>query len=450
MKNSRILKDAAAVCTGALLLGFLWRVRGTHGWGSAWGLLAAGFVFTLFLTAAAGRENRPPVRLIALAAFSFMLTAPAWGTLLKQITGVLGGAAEGAAPTYISPAVGALYMALMGFGLAGMFGVMLGRCFTDRPWRARDYAVLLAVFLLASYGMKATLAHPFVTLVSPETTAAFRQGLAQAGIGKTPFGAYMAHFNAEGWAKKIAGGRHYYACVSAVSTAVGAAAAILTARFYIKDRFAAKTGAAVCGAFAFAITAADLFFFFDNGGLRGAGGFSLPEGFAAWSLWEYFTGFLAGALITAFILRAAPAKGAGEPLLGALPEKPQAALSFVLVCVGAVGANAVRPMLLRTDETPYSAAFAAAVGMVALVCCVLMCRKTGFRFERATPALPAALAAAFTLYFAALYFFAGSPEIENMRMLHNILAAVSAAVCAAVCIAWSAARLRRWQTGEPQ
>ncbi len=433
MKIRSALPGSFAVFVGALLTGFLWRVRGTHGWGSSWGLLAAGFLLTLYLTDAAGRKNRPPMRLIALAALSFMLTAPAWGTLLGQITGILGGAPEGSAPTYISPAQGVLFMTLMGFGLAGMFGVLLGRCFTDRQWRIRDYAAVLILFLVVFYGMKATLAHPLVKLLSPQATEAFRQGLSEAGITKTPFAAYLSHFNAEGWAKKIAGGRHYYACVSAISSAAGAAAAICAARFFVKDRFAARTGAVVCGAFAFAITAADLFFFFGNGGYRGAQGFALPQSFAAWSLWEYFTGFIAGGIITFFILRSAPETGAGEPLISKLPGKPQSALSFTLVCVGAVGLNAVRPMLVRTDETPYSVWLAVAAGIVTVALCVLTCRKCGFCFQNAGASLPAAICAVFTLYFAALYFFAGSPEIKNMNMLHNILAAVSAVVSAASC-----------------
>ena len=203
--------------------------------------------------------------------------------------------------------------------------------------------------------------------------------------------------------------------------------------FVFKDRFAARTGAVVCGAFAFAIAVADLFFFFGNGGYRGTQGFSLPQSFATWSLWEYFTGFIAGGFITYFILRAAPEKGAGEPLFSKLPQKPQAGLSFLLVCIGAVGLNAVRPVLLRTDEPPYAVWFAAAAGVAALGLCVLMCRKCGFCFQRASAALPAGLCAVFILYFAALYFFAGSPEIKNMGMLHSILAAVSAVCGAGTC-----------------
>ena len=48
-KENTALKTALHILLGALLMGLLWRVRGEHGWGSSWGLLNAGFVFTMFL-----------------------------------------------------------------------------------------------------------------------------------------------------------------------------------------------------------------------------------------------------------------------------------------------------------------------------------------------------------------------------------------------------------------
>ena len=42
-------KQIIEIIMGALLMGLLWRVRGEHGWGSSWGLLNAGFIFTLFI-----------------------------------------------------------------------------------------------------------------------------------------------------------------------------------------------------------------------------------------------------------------------------------------------------------------------------------------------------------------------------------------------------------------
>ena len=417
------LRTFALTLAGACLLGMMWRVRGTHGWGAAWGLLAAGTVFTLFLTAAAKRKDGPSPALIAVTALSFMFTAPAWGTLLQQITGVLGGLPEGADPVYVSPAAGALLMALMGFGLAALFGVLLGRCFSEKAWRLRDYAVLLAVFLAVLYGAKASLAHPLVRLIQPQAAEAFRNGLDAAGVDKSVFGAYMAHFNAEGWAKKIAGGRHYYACVSSVSSALAAAAAVLTARFYAKDRTAAKTGAFVCGAFAVSITLADLFFYFAAGGYHGAQGFSLPPRFAAWSLWEFFTGFLAGGAVTLYLLKTAPAAPTGETALQKLPQKAYTALAFVLFGIGAVGLNVVRPVLLRTEKNNLNVLFTAVAALCALALCLLLYKKKVFAPEdtrcRGFAAPVCAVLAAFT--FAAYFFIGDAPEIASPLSVHNLL-----------------------------
>lgn len=414
------------MCSGALLLALLWRVRGSHGWGAAWGLLSAGLVFTLFLAAALRQKKGPSVRLVALTAFSFMLTAPAWGTLLNQITGVLGGLPEGADPVYVSPFAGVLLMALMGFGLAAVFGVLLGRCFSSKVWRWQDYLVLLAVFFAVLYGAKASIAHPLVRLIQPEAAAAFQDGLSAAGIDKTPFTAYLAHFNAEGWAKKIAGGRHYYACVSAVSAALSAAASVLTARFFVNDRFAAKTGAVVCGAFAVSITVSDLFFFFANGGYHGAQGFSLPQNFAAWSLWEYFTGFFAGAIITAYLLRSTQQEDTAEHVLQKLPPKAQGAVTFVLVVIGALGLNIVRPALLRTEDGSFQIPAVIIAALLALAFGLVLCKIFGFSFQKADPhRFPALLCSVLTACIFIVYMFVGRPEIGNMAAVHNILVSLS-------------------------
>ena len=257
---------------------------------------------------------------------------------------------------------------------------------------------------------------------------------------KTPFGAYLAHFNAEGWAKKIDGGRHYYACVSAVASALAAVACILTARFFVKDRFAARTGAVVSGAFACSITLADLFYFFSAGGYHGEQGFSLPAHFAAWSLWEYFTGFLAGGLITAFVLRFAPAEDTEETLLCRLQPKPLGAVSFLLCCVGGIGVNVVRPVLRRTSDSAFFIPSVIVAGLLALAFCLLLCKKFGFAFEKADPhRFPALLCFVFTAYIFITYMFIGRPEIGNLADVHNLLFAFSFACAAAVSIRLSIA-----------
>ncbi len=423
------------VLTGAILSGFLWRLRGSNGWGAAWGLLFAGFLFALFLTAALPREKSPSVRLVSLTAFSFMLTAPAWGTLLQQITGVLGGLPEGAEPVYVSPVSGVVFMLLMGFGLAAVYGVLLGRCFSEKAWRLRDYIVLLAVFFAVLLAAQASVSHPLVRLLQPQAARAFEAGLAETGVGKTAYGAYLAHFASEGWAKKIPGGRHYFACVSAVSTALAAAGCILTARFYVKDRFSARTGAFVCGAFAVSITLADLFFFFSAGGYHGAQGFSLPANFAAWSLWEYFTGFLAGGAVTLYLLRRAAGGQTRETLLSKLPEKGVGAVTFLLCCAGAFTLNAARPVLRRLRDTPAGIPLTAAAAVISLAFCLILCRVFGFSFEKAHPRrLPALLCGTLLCWSFFCYLFIGAPEIADMDRAHNVLAAVSFAFCEAACI----------------
>ena len=431
--------DILPILLGAVVTGFAWRVRGTGGWGAAWGLLNAGMLLTLYLLAVRGRRDGAGLSLVAAAAFSFMFTAPAWGTLLTQITGVMTVEyAAGEQTVFVSPLSGVILMLCMGFGLAALFGVMLGRVFNGKPWRLRDYAAVLLVFLIVAYGAKASVAHWLVKLIQPQTVEAFQKGLTEAGIEKTPFAAYLTHFNAEGWAKKIAGGRHYYACVSAFSSALGSVAAILAARFLAKDRYPAKIGVTVCGAFAFAITLADLFFWFGNGGYHMEQGFSLPDGWAAWSLWEYFTGFIAGGIITAVVLKTAPDVPAQEPLLAKLPEKPRTVVGFALCWVGLIGLNAVRPLQRRLDENVPLMIAGIVIGVIAvLAACLLLRIRCGWflqnvPMERLSPAL----CAAFVVYDTVVYLFISTdePAIRSMNQLHNILVVLSCAAVTAYCV----------------
>lgn len=427
------------VLLGALLTGFAWRVRGTGGWGAAWGLLNAGMLLTLYLLAVRGRRDGASLPLVAVAAFSFMFTAPAWGTLLTQITGVMTvDYAAGEQTVYVSPVSGVVLMLCMGFGLAALFGVMLGRVFSGRAWRLRDYAAVLLVFLIVAYGAKASVAHWIVKLVQPQTVEAFQKGLSEAGIDKTPFAAYLAHFNAEGWAKKIAGGRHYYACVSAFSSALGSLAAILAAPFLAKDKYAAKIGLTVCCAFAVSITVADLFFWFGNGGYHMEQGFSLPQGFAAWSLWEYFTGFLAGGVITAVVLKTAPDAPAQEPLLKKLPEKPRLAFGCALCWVGLIGLNVVRPLQRRLDENTALMIVGIVVGVIAVAAVALLLHKRcGWYLQNVPmPKLAPALCAAFVVYDTVVYLFISTdePAISSMNQLHNILVVLSCTAVTAFCV----------------
>ena len=47
-----------SVITCALMTGFMWRVRGDHGWGSMWGMFAVGVMLILFIYAVFGERKR--------------------------------------------------------------------------------------------------------------------------------------------------------------------------------------------------------------------------------------------------------------------------------------------------------------------------------------------------------------------------------------------------------
>ena len=150
-----VFSQIFTVLIGALLMGFLWRVRGTHGWGSSWGLLNAGAIFSLFAITIIGDRKKTSLAWIGLSSLSFMLTVPTWGTFLDQMTGVLsssitddlGNVIEGSRAIPLWSGVGV--MLLLGFSLATVWGIMLGRALSDKQWKIRDFVLIIAVFFVA-------------------------------------------------------------------------------------------------------------------------------------------------------------------------------------------------------------------------------------------------------------------------------------------------------------
>ena len=192
--------------------------------------------------------------------------------------------------------------------------------------------------------------------------------------------------------------------------------------------YAARTGALCCGAFAAAITLADVFFYFGSGGYHMAQGLSLPESFAAWSLWEYFTGFLAGGAITAYILKTAPREKTKETLLQNAPPKLTAAVTFLLCCVGAVGVNIVRPVLRRFADSRLLVPAVIIAAVSALAAGIFLCLKAGWRLEKATNRLYPVLCLCLTAYTVLCYLFiapAEKQEFRNLSAVHNLLVLLS-------------------------
>ena len=440
-------KKILLVLLGGLLLGFLWRLRGDHGWGSEAGVFNVGFVYLLFVTVIIGQRKKMDLGWLSLTAMSFILTVPSWGTILTQITGIIReGEVEGAEHffTYVSPLSGAFVMFCVGFGMAGLYGVILGRGYSDHQWKLKDFIVVIGAFLLFDVISKASVSHWIVQLIKPNAVELFEQGLETAEIDGTAYSVFMQHFGDISWGKKIIGGRNYFSEIQAVSAAIRAIGAILATRFIVKDKLAARTGAVVCGAFGLSITVADLFFWFTNGGYRQLGVKYDGDFVYAWSCWEYFTGFIAGVIITAFLLSLPKTEDVPELAFSKVPEKPKKILIFIAGFLGTVGVNIVRPLVRRFDTTEIMQMISIPVSIVvAAVIIFLLVKKTGINGEKVgMERLAHILLPFFVLFMFLTYMFLCAEEymkIKEIFTLHNILVTISGLAV----LAWSFLQLRK-------
>ncbi len=427
------------VLTGALLMGMLWRVRGTGGWGSSWGLLNAGFIFCMFIALVMGERKKTGYGWIALCALSFMLTTPSWGTLLTQITGVLYKFefwTEGDPMVYVSIPSALFLMVCLGFGLASIFGIMLGRGYSEKQWKIKDFVIILVVFYGVDILTKATISHYILDLVQPEAGEIFSVGLKNAGIDLTPHQAFLEHFNDLAWSKKFDGGRNYFSSIQAISSLFKSLAVILAARFIVKDKVAAKISGIVCCAFGFSITVSDLFFYFGNGGYHQLGTSPFSEAIAPWSCWEYFTGFIAGGIITFAILKLKPAKDVDELAFSKVAEKPKNILTFIIFFLALMGISVVRPVLERLDESDFQI-IATVLAVLAFV--GIITKKFGFNAKNITSTrLYGILLPCFIVFIMIAYMFIAIPDEQNFRnisQLHNVLTTLSALSVLGWCLA---------------
>ncbi len=433
------LKNILTVLIGALLMGFLWRIRGTNGWGSSWGLLNAGAIFMLFAVTVIGERKKLNLGWIGVSSLMFMLTVPTWGTFLDQITGIIssdvtdemGNIISGSRIIPVASGVG--IMLILGFGLATLWGIMLGRSLSDKQWKIKDFVLLIAVFFVSMYVSRATLAHTLAELIQPQALDLFKEGLlTQKIVAEESFESiykiYMEHFDDMSWAKKIMGGRNYFALVETISIALGGIFSMIVTRFIIKDKIAANMGLITSCAFAFSITLSDLFFYlFDESkGVIGA-----VENLAPWSCWEYFTGFFAGAIITIALLCYRNKKAdVPEIAFSGVPQKISDVLTFLMGFVVVFGINIVRPVLDRLEDTSFHipAIIIAFIGAVVLI--VLAVKKYGVNLERTTyeSFAPKALLVMLT-YMVCIYFFTdfetGGANILSIGSVHNIAMVIS-------------------------
>lgn len=438
-KTNSVPKMLLYILLGGLLMGMLWRIRGTHGWGSSWGLLNAGYLFTMFIVIVCGERKKLNIGWLGIISLVFMLTVPAWGTLLDQITGVLFSADELAeipslagSDVYCSIPSAIFIMLCVGFGMASLYGIFLGSCYSDKQWKIKDYIIILAAFFATDIIAKASLSHLIIGLIQPQAAEVFEEGLKAVGIETNAWTTYLQHFDDTSWAKKLVGGRNYYAEVEMIALAIKAAVSLLITRFIIKDKVATKVGAVVCSAFAFSITFSDLFFYFGDGGYHSLNSNYFTDFIAPWSCWEYFTGFFAGAIITAYMLKLKSQEDVTDLAFAKVPQKAANILNFVLGYIALIGISIVRPILERFDEVDYQIIVTVVAVLAAIALVAVLAKKWGIAAERTNMTtvcktlLPIMVAFEFVVYM-----FVGCttyPNYSPIYRLHTILVIISAVI----------------------
>lgn len=315
-----------AVISCALMTGFMWRVRGDHGWGSMWGMFAVGVMLILFIYAVFGDRKKMNYEMLPLSVFLLGITNGGWGTLNSQMGGYLTSTAEftgeeAARLVEIDPVHGLFMMLFLGFGWMPLFAVVIGSLFSKKEYKLKHYVILIAIFYAVTYIFKFSLSHFILEAVHPEAVEYCKQGLADRGIELSPMMAYIKEFGSAAWAKKIPFARNYFTSIDVMSAAFGALFTSLGALVILKDRLTALVSFLINTVCALAITIADVFLIIDSDrGLIPLGS-KVPVWIQApsWSLWEFFTGFLLGAGIMLILVL--------------LPERKIAEESFTPVLV---------------------------------------------------------------------------------------------------------------------
>lgn len=418
------LSRALCVLMGAFVLGMLWRFRGSHGWGSESGILNCGFIFTMYLVIITGGNARTNPFRIALNSFLFICSTPAWGTLLNQMRGMI---SAGKDPVYfgVSPASGVFMMLMLGFSIAGLFGILTGLMYSDRKLKAWHYVLLTGSLYAVTYLCKLGPAHMVIQLVQPQTIDLFNSSLVAGGVDCGVFKAFMQHFDNMAWGKSIVGGRNYIAEVGTISLAIATMVCIILTRVVIKDRRAARIGLLTALSFAFAITLADLFFvFFCN---TGKPALIQSEHIYAWGCWEYFTGFIAGALVTLVVLKLGTCDNVRDDCVDFIPARLRNTLGF-LGTMAVLGYNVVRPVVLRYDKGAFQThAIIAAVVILAVVVAIYavrsrcdLSRMDGVRFSKVTMLWLVALQA-FVYFFSDDRLFLKIGNLEHCMTLISVI-----------------------------
>ncbi len=305
-----VFKKILVILTGALLVGFMWHVRGQHGFGAKWGMFAVGFAIVLFVYAIYGKKQKMNYETAPMIAAFAAITAGGWGTLNSQIGGVLSSSAtfqgeEVFRYTQISTYSGWAIMFLLGFGWLPLFSILIGSLFSKKKYEFKDFVIFVGVYTVTTVICNFTLSHYILEVINPQAVSCCAEGLTDAGVSMSPMKAFNINFGSAAWAKKIPYCRNYFQSIKVISSALGAIVSSVAVGVVLKDKFNAifsTLSNIFCGV---GISVASLFLAMSTEERTVFKDVNLPQfiSYNAWELWEYFTGFIYGILLfTAIVL----------------------------------------------------------------------------------------------------------------------------------------------------
>ena len=128
------LQKIFSIIAGAFLIGFAWRIRGNHGFGSMWGMFTVATTILLFVYALYGKRKAMNYEMIPIAVILAGITTGGWGTLNSQMDGYLSSSCNFQGEDVyryleISSYSGLAIMLLLGFGWMPLFAIVLGSLF---------------------------------------------------------------------------------------------------------------------------------------------------------------------------------------------------------------------------------------------------------------------------------------------------------------------------------
>ena len=308
-RNLSVGQKIIAVIIGALLTGFIWHVRGQHGYGAKWGMFCVGAVIVMYIYSLYANRRSMNYEMVPMAAAFAAVTAGGWGTLNSQIGGVLSAGAfypDEAVIRFveISPVSGIVIMVLLGFGWMPLFSIVLGSLFSHKKYAFKDYVIFVGVYYVTMLICSLTISHMALKLINPQAVECCADGIKAMGHDYSPMEAYIVKFGNAAWAKKIPYCRNYFTSINVISSAIGALVSSIVVGSVLKDKFNAIfssvsnlfCGIGICVASVVLGASAESRTVFT--------GINVPFsiGSNAWEIWEYFTGFIYGLLLMIFIV----------------------------------------------------------------------------------------------------------------------------------------------------